>query len=135
MIGRPPIEITDEVCRKVEKLAAQGLTHEQIALILGMGESTLYKKKTQFIEFLEAIKRGQAKGVGVITNKLFKKARDGDNTSMIFYLKNRAGWKDKQEIEYSGDMPNNGGICRASEILREFRASRQGDSVEGDVPD
>lgn len=54
---------------------------------------------------------------------------------VIFNLKNNFNWKDKQEIEHSGDMPNNGGICRASEILREFRGSRQGDSVQGDVQD
>jgi len=102
MIGRPPIEITDELCRKAKSLAAQGLTLEQIALVLGMGVSTLYEKKAEFVEFMEAIKEGQAKGVAVITNKLFEKASDGDNTSMIFYLKNRAGWKDKTETEHTG---------------------------------
>ena len=102
MAGRPPIEITDGLCRKAESLAAQGLTMEQIALVLGMGERTIYEKMAKFPQFSQAIKRGQAKGVAAITNKLFKKAKDGDNTSMIFYLKNRAGWKDKTETEHTG---------------------------------
>ncbi len=102
MIGRPPIEITDELCKKAESLAAQGLTLEQIAGVLGMGERTLYEKKEEFSQFSQAIKKGQAKGVAVVTNKLFEKARDGDNTSMIFYLKNRAGWKDKTETAHTG---------------------------------
>lgn len=102
MIGRPPIEITEELCKKAESLAAQGLTMEQISLVLGMGERTIYEKMAEFPQFSHDIKRGQAKGVAAITNKLFKKAKDGDNTSMIFYLKNRAGWKDKTETEHTG---------------------------------
>ena len=39
----------------------------------------------------------------MITNALFEKAKEGDNTAMIFYLKNRAGWKDKIETEHTGD--------------------------------
>ena len=30
---------------------------------------------------------------------MFNKARRGDNTSMIFYLKNQAGWQDRVEKE------------------------------------
>jgi len=101
-MGRPAIEITPELCKKAEGLAAQGLTMEQIALVLGMGVSTLYEKKAEYAEFMEAIKEGQAKGVAIITNKLFENGKNGDNTAMIFYLKNRAGWKDKQE--FTGEM-------------------------------
>ena len=43
---------------RVEELAAQGLTNEQIAACLGICESTLYNKKREFLEFLEAIKKG-----------------------------------------------------------------------------
>ena len=71
--------------------------------MLGIGESTLYEKQNEFPEFMESIKRGKAKGVAVITNALFEKAKDGDNTAMIFYLKNRAGWKDKIETEHTGE--------------------------------
>jgi len=102
MIGRPPIKITDALCRKAQSFAAQGLTLEQIALVIGIHRDTLNEKKKEFSDFSDAIKKGQAQGVAVVTNKLFEKARDGDNTSMIFYLKNRAGWKDKQELLVPG---------------------------------
>lgn len=101
-MGRPAIEITEELCKKAESLAAQGLTMEQIALVLGMGESTLYAKKAEYLEFLEAIKEGQAKGVAVITNKLFESGKGGNLGAQIFYLKNRAGWKDKSELDIPG---------------------------------
>jgi|TARA_R110002167_G_scaffold213452_1_gene418111 AraC-like DNA-binding protein len=98
-IGRPEIKITEELCKKAEVYAAQGLTMPQIASVLGMSETTLYDKKGKFTEFSEAIKRGKDKGIATITNALFNKARQGDNTSMIFYLKNQAGWQDRVEKE------------------------------------
>jgi hypothetical protein len=36
---------------------------------------------------------------------LFNKATKGDTTAMIFWMKTRAGWREKQEI----DMTSNGG--------------------------
>lgn len=75
--------------KKCEKLAGQGLTLEQIAHCIGISYKTLNEKKKQFSELSEAIKRGQANGIAKITNKLFNKAIKGDNTAMIFYLKNR----------------------------------------------
>jgi|TARA_R110000868_G_scaffold129244_1_gene337815 hypothetical protein len=98
-IGRPQIVIDEDLCKKAETLAAQGLIMEQIANVLGMSETTLYDKKDKFSEFSQAIKRGKDKGIATVTSALFTKARAGDNTAMIFYLKNRAGWQDKIEKE------------------------------------
>ena len=102
--GRPSITINQDTINKAESLSAQGLTMYQIANVLGMGESTLYEKQLKFPEFSEAIKRGKDKGIATITNALFNKAKNGDNTAMIFYLKNRAGWKDRVETEHIGEQ-------------------------------
>ena len=98
-VGRPKIIIDEQICKMAEAYAAQGLTMLQIANVLGIGETTLYEKQQEYAEFAEAIKRGKNKGIATITNALFTKARDGDNTAMIFYLKNQAGWQDKIEKE------------------------------------
>tara|TARA_R100001460_G_scaffold32478_4_gene63695 strand:+ start:18912 stop:19400 length:489 start_codon:yes stop_codon:yes gene_type:complete len=98
-VGRPKFVVTKEMCERAEAYASQGLTSEQIALALGIGESTLYDKQNEFKEFGEAIKRGKGRGIQRVTNKLYEKALEGDNTAMIFYLKNRAGWQDKIEKE------------------------------------
>ena len=105
-MGRPQIKITKKLCQKAEKLSAKGLTMSQIASVLNMGESTLYEKQAQYPEFSESIKRGRNKGIEQITNTLFQKAVEGDNTSMIFYLKNVAGWKDKVETQHTGEQMN-----------------------------
>jgi len=98
-VGRPAIIIDEEICKRAEAYAAQGLTMVQIANVLGIGETTLYEKRQEYSEFSEAIKRGKNKGIATITNALFTKAREGDNTAMIFYLKNQAGWQDRVEKE------------------------------------
>ena len=100
-VGRPEFEITKEVIDQAELLASQGLTQNQIALALGMGESTLYEKKAKFPEFAEAIKAGKAKGVAMVAEKLMEKAMAMDTTSILFYLKCQGGWRDTPEQTYS----------------------------------
>jgi len=92
--------------KKVESLAAQGLTMEQIAYCLGVAGSTLYKRKVDESEISEAIKRGRAKGIATITNALFQSGKGGNITAQIFYLKNRQPeeWKDRRETEISGEL-------------------------------
>lgn len=89
---------------RAEYLAGQGLSKKQIAYCLGIGESTLYEKQKKDPEFMEALKRGQAKGLETVTNALFESAKDGNVTAQIFYLKNRdpEAWKDRRQNEHSG---------------------------------
>ena len=98
------VEITDEVCQKAESLAAQGLTMDQIASVLGMGERTLYEKQAKYPQISQAIKDGRSKGIATVSNALFTKAKAGDNTAMIFYLKNRDpdNWQEVQKRQFSG---------------------------------
>lgn len=92
---------------KVEQLAAQGLSNEQIALCLDIAESTFYKWKDEKSEFSEAVKSGKAKGIGTITNSLFQSAKGGNITAQIFYLKNRQpdDWRDRREHTGPGGKP------------------------------
>jgi len=160
-MGRPPIEITSELCKNAEALASQGLTLKQIANVLRMGESTLHEKKADFLEFAEAIKRGQDKGVAVVVNAMFENAKGvtisedkviklpggGEKVvriekklapnvvAGIFYLKNRGGWKDKHDVEHSGNVTHqHEGISRTLEILGEFRGIRSAESIQGALP-
>ena len=95
--GTSKFIVTDEILTKVQSLASQGLTTAQIGDVLGVHERTIYKYKKNDAQFAQAIKEGQAKGVATITNALFKSAKSGQVTSMIFWLKNRAPdeWKDR----------------------------------------
>ena len=97
--GRPEFKITNEVLKKVEKFASQGMTYGQIAAALGIDPDTLVKYRRKNSDFSAAIKVGQATGIGKITNALFEQAKDGNTSAAIFYLKNRAGWADRQEVD------------------------------------
>lgn len=81
--------------------ARSGLTIEQIAKNLQVGKSTFctYMNKNQ--ELRDSLKENRDEADYAIENALYNKALDGDNTAMIFWLKNRqsAKWRDRQEIE------------------------------------
>jgi len=93
-MGRRKIEIDLE---EVTRLAARGLTQEQIAAALGISAGTLRNRKAESDEFAEAIKKGQAQGIAEVSNALWDNAMSGNVTAQIFFLKARAKWKDKHE--------------------------------------
>ena len=102
MITKPKIQID---LKQVESLAANGLTQEQIASALGISESTLTKRKKENTDFTDAIKRGKAKGIALVTNKLMESIKGGNMTGMIFFLKTQAGWKETnvQEVKMADE--------------------------------
>ncbi len=87
--GRPPFEITDAVLEEVITLGSQGLTHAQIAKSLGISEATLYNKKKEFLEFMEALEGGKAQGLVEITSALFESAKGGHFPAIKYYLSTR----------------------------------------------
>ena len=99
MITKPKIQID---LKQVESLAANGLTQEQIAAALGISERTLRSRKGEIADFADAIKRGKAKGIALVTNKLMESIKGGNMTGMIFFLKTQAGWKETNLHEVTG---------------------------------
>ena len=98
-VGRPKFEVTEEVLARTERAMAQGLTKEQCAGVLGISVSTFMLHQAENSEFSDAIKRGEASGIEQVTNALFENATvDRNVPSIIFYLKNRAGWKDVKDM-------------------------------------
>jgi hypothetical protein len=99
------VKIEDVDLQQVEIIASLGLTDEEIAVILGISPRTLnYWKKTP--PFLQSLKRGKLKADFQITKSLYEKAKNGDTTAMIFWLKNRQPdrWRDKHDHEHSGSV-------------------------------
>lgn len=66
----------------------QGLTDEQIADKIGINHRTFERWKAEHSQIRQSIKGGKEVANFVIENELYKKAKSGNVTAMIFYLKN-----------------------------------------------
>ena len=118
----------NEKLEVVQGWARDGLTDEQIAEKMGIHPSTLYDYKKKYPELSESLKKGKevidrevenallkralgyeytevTKEGGIVTKEVTKEVK-ADTTAQIFWLKNRKPkeWRDKQEIEHSGEI-------------------------------
>ena len=110
-MARSPLELTPAQKAEVETLAAV-LTTEQISDYFGIGRRTFYAMMERDEEIAARYKKGKARAIGAIAQGLIAKARGGDTTSMIFYLKTQAGWRETQQLEMTGQ---NGGPIQTSD--------------------
>lgn len=70
-----------------------GLTDEQIAQKIGVAPRTLETWKKNYVQIKQCLKVGKEQANFIIENELFNKAKGGNVTAMIFYLKNN--WRNK----------------------------------------
>ena len=81
----------------VRGLSGFGVPHDDIALIVACSPPTLRKR------FRRELDLGNAEANAKVAQTLFQQATSGTNTAaMIFWLKARAGWREKQVVEMAG---------------------------------
>ncbi|MCA9237758.1 MAG: hypothetical protein KDA44_19930 [Planctomycetales bacterium] len=95
-----PIVLDDHQKAEVETLAAL-LNQDQIADYFGISRTTFHMIRQRDPEVDERYKRGKSKAIAHVANGLLQKARAGDTTSSIFYLKTQAGWRETTHLEHS----------------------------------
>lgn len=80
--------------------ARDGLTDEQIAHNMGIRRTTLYDWKHKYPDINDALKKGKEIVDYEVENALLKRAKQGDVTAQIFWLKNRRPekWRDKVQF-------------------------------------
>lgn len=98
--GPKPIQLDLD---KIESLAAQQLSQQQICDCLGISMATLQRRKSQTEQLEQAIARGKAKGLAIITNKHFEAAKAGNVDAQKHILRCKAGWTEVQKIQHQGD--------------------------------
>jgi hypothetical protein len=128
--GRPT-KYKPEYDEQVYKLCLLGATDKELADFLEVVESTINEWKLNFKSFSESIKRGKEMADANVADSLYQRALGyehkeddikaymgqiiitptikhypPDPTAIIFWLKNRQKdkWRDKQEIEHSGEI-------------------------------
>ena len=121
-LGRPPVEFKDEYCEMLIEHMSQGKSFETFAAVLGTCRDVIYKWCEKYPNFKDAKKIGQdcsyqfweqALLNHMVTVSESEKNSDGtskssskalNSSAFIFAMKNRFGWRDKQEIEHTGDQ-------------------------------
>jgi hypothetical protein len=98
-MSRRPHEPTKESRQLVQLHSTIGTPQNVIADILGIDDKTLR------LYYREELDQALARANASVGGALFNKATKGDTAAMIFWMKTRAGWREKQEI----DMTSNGG--------------------------
>lgn len=125
----------------VEAWARDGLTEADICKNLDVGKDAFIEYKKRYPELTDALKNGKQVIDTMVENALLKAALGYDyeedqataqgvysvkkvahpnTTALIFWLKNRKPkqWRDKQELEHSGDM----GVQILNDIPRPNKA-------------
>ena len=95
--GRPPHLPTSDTRNKVFMLSSVGTRHEDIATVLSISTDTLTKY------YKEDLDKGRIEANASVAETLFKQAKEGNTTAMIFWLKSRAKWKESTQHEISGN--------------------------------
>lgn len=128
--GRPTA-YREEYAEQARKLCLLGYTDAEMASFFDVAESTINKWKIDYPVFSESIKRGKEVADGNVADRLFQRAMGyvapdvdikvienqivetplekhypPDTTAAIFWLKNRQKdkWRDKQEVEHTGEV-------------------------------
>jgi len=95
--GRPPHLPNGDTRNKVFMLSSVGTRHEDIATVLGISADTLTKY------YHDELAKGRIEANASVAETLFKQAKEGNTTAMIFWLKSRAKWKETSQHEISGN--------------------------------
>ena len=100
-----PHRPTDDTRAKVRSLVIAGVAHDDICRVIGVAKATLYK------HYRDDLDRALAETNANVASTLVQKALNGDTTAAIFFLKARAGWRDR--VALTGD---DGGAIKTEEV-------------------
>ena len=100
-MARPPFKPTAEQRKTVRTLAGYGINQNYIAKEVGLGS-----KHTLIKHFRDELDDGKDKADALVMESMFNQCRRGNATLIIWWTKNRMGWKDKIDHEITGKDGN-----------------------------
>lgn len=96
--GRPAHKPSKESREIVKNLAIAGFTRPHICQALGIGSNQTLSK-----HYGDELREGHLLATAAVAGKLFDKCMGGDTSAMIFWMKARAGWRDRTDINHTSD--------------------------------
>ena len=95
-LKKPHHKPTAETRAQVEALSGYGVRQDEIALYLDIDPKTLRS------HYREQLDKGTVKANVAVARSLHKQAIEGNVSAAIFWMKARAGWREKHEVELTG---------------------------------
>ncbi len=116
---------SDEQRRTVKAMAGFGVPHEGIAIMLEIDPKTLRKY------FQSELDRGSVEATAKVAQSLFHMATvDKNVAAAIFWMKARAGWREKYELVVSAKIAGEMTDDELMEEIARARAARL--TIDGD---
>ena len=112
----------------VEGWARDGLTNKEIAMRLGIGETTFYKIINEHSEVSEVLKKGKEIIDYQVENALLKNALEGNITAQIYWLNNRRPKQWRQKRDYAES--NHDEITKVEQLLNKIKEEAENDNHE-----
>jgi hypothetical protein len=94
-MSRPPHRPTPETRQQATQLSGQGVPQPDIAKLLKITLPTLHK------HYRNELDLGMARANAVVAGRLFR-LTETNVAAAIFWMKARAGWREKHEVEVTG---------------------------------
>ncbi len=94
---KPPHAPTEATRQTVQLHTTVGTTQADIARVLDIDEKTLRKY------YRDELDLAKAKANATIGGALFNRAKSGDTSAMIFWMKTQAGWREKTDINHTSE--------------------------------
>jgi transposase len=106
MAGGRPTDYKPAYCNEVIEHLGEGYSLASFGGIIGAARQTIYNWADEYPEFLDAIKKGRAKGQRLWESRLANQAitGEGNTAAIIFAMKNlyQDDWADKIVNEHTG---------------------------------
>lgn len=85
--------------KRIEKMAALGLSVVQISSLYDISTDTFYRRcKEENFDLSAALHRGKAKAIGKVAQKAYELALAGDVSMIKYYLSCMGGWSQKSQL-------------------------------------
>jgi hypothetical protein len=97
-------DITEDLCQRVYQLTANGLSKPDVAGCLSISEKTLNKLIRRHPALRKAIFDGRYFGLQNATGRLRALMDQGNPAAIMFYLKTRWVWRERDKQGKDGDL-------------------------------
>lgn len=93
--GRPPA-YRDEFANLARNLCLMGhATEDELGVLFGVSSRSIRTWKRQYPDFARAIEEGTLNPNARVTGALFDQCMQGNVTAIIWWQKNKMGWRDR----------------------------------------